>query len=508
MDHNKETSEGRAKKIKEREIQNHQNKMFMIEQLRNGKTPKLLAGRTRLKAALFIRSRYEELLNSNGKRTLSEITEYIQNYQGVPSGIRIHRWMLKSKEKAVTPELVKAYQNSSMPQKHTSVYLNLVAALAELAGWNQEDAMIAFVDETGLSDRFSKRNLGDIDLEFDPRVKFAGLLREFVADVAHKSDLANIFGRAEHLQVGWNPNEGPSALFLKDAFQRFTPTSVTSGQWLTDALPPLPSVVLANIPFGHLPDAEFTLKPNIDGNDTDFEFDQNSIRKVTGSATAYWVLHLAIAPQPSGGVQPLLVRTTKLSVSIVGLEDGNALPIEFNVSPHEDAFDELHLDHYCRSSIDWNNNYNIIFDRNTSDTLKELEAKERLYRNPRRKNETDELAPNDDIPVARITRVSPQSIQDWLLDDLDFMDAQTELGPILAPFEGIAEDEPSTWFIGKSLARNMEFAIRDKSLKAEFEKWISTFRTTLIDLEQQHLVKMEGENRRLRAVWKAEDVKK
>ena len=380
----------------------------------------------------------------------------------------------------------------------------LVAALADMAGQDPDDAMIAFMDQTGLSDRLSSRLLDSIDEDLDPRLKLSDLLRKHAAHTAEQFDLASLFERAERLQTGWNPDLGPKAILLEDALQRFTPASVFSGVWMLDALPPLPAVALASIPFGHLGDAGFVLEPAIRPDGEDGPDDHHQERHLTGTATAYWHLHLAIAPQPSGGVQPCLLRTTRLSVKLDIGQDTEALWSDFDVYPHQDALSELDHGNPRLASIELDGRRGISFDQKTSERLRKLDKKDRLYRKPRRKNETDEEPHHDTIPFARLVSVAPQSIQDWLVDDLEFAGAQVLRSPILSDFDSSTQDWPRAWFIGPSLARDLELAIRVDALQAGFRDWVTAYEASLKALEEEHLSEMTAADLALRARWRAD----
>ncbi len=500
-DHN---NQEKIAQIKEWAARIRGRKLLQIGRLRDGKVKKHLEGEIRLKAALFVRSRYGALLKPQGQFTMDEITRHLENFDGIPRGLKIHRWMLKKTVSEITPELVADYRERPEPQKKTWMYLKLVAALADMAGQDPDDAMIAFMDQTGLSDRLSSRPLDWIDEDLDPRLKLSDLLRHHAAHTAEQFDLASLFERAERLQAGWNPDRGPKAILLEDAFQRFTPASVFSGAWVVDALPPLPAVALASIPFGHLGDAGFVLEPAITPDGDDGPDDRQQERHMTGTATAFWHLHLAIAPQPGGGVQPCLLRTTRLSVTLDIGQDAEVLRADFDVDPHQDDLYELAPGNLRPASIELDGRRRITFDQETWKRLQKLENKGRVYRESRRNDETDEGPPHESIPLARLVSVAPQSIQDWLLDDLELAGAQVLRSPILSTFDSPTQDWPRTWFIAPSLARDLELAIRHDALQVGFRDWVTAYEASLKALEEERLTEMTAADLALRARWRAD----
>ncbi len=100
--------------------------------------------------------------------------------------------------------------------------------------------------------------------------------------------------------------------------------------------------------------------------------------------------------------------------------------------------------------------------------------------------------------------VAPQSIQDWLLDDLELAGAQVLRSPILSAFDSPTQDWPRTWFIAPSLARDLELAIRHDALQVGFRDWVTAYEASLKALEEERLSEMTAADLALRARWRAD----
>lgn len=473
-------------------------KLRTIELLLDGTRTKHLEGETRLLAARIVRKLYERVLKPNGELSLEEITTHLENSPGIAPGLKLHRWMLKKDETEITQDLIAYYRDRPEPQKKTRVYLRLVAALAELCEENPEDVMIAFVDETGLWDRLSSRTDGSSSDDLDPRFRLADLLRHQAAHIADRFDLASLFGRAERLQAGWNPDLGPEAILLHDALQPISATNTFAGAWEVDALPALPAALLASIPFGQFTNAGFILSQSEVDTRGPGRLIDGAIRR-TGSATAFWDLYLAISPHAAGGVRPCFVRTTRLMVT---LDDADTDEMEeFNVLPHNEALSGLLLDWRYACKIQHDGERNIFFDQQTAEAFDQAFDSEKVYRNARRG--IDEDSPDNDLPFARIEPVTPRAIQDWLIDDLNYGSAEVRTIPELWEPHDAPAAAP-TWFITPSLARNLEIAIRRDALQSRFSDWITRFETSLTALEESRRQEMEETDLNLRARWRAE----
>jgi hypothetical protein len=469
-----------------------------IERLKEGGAPKHLEGKTRLNAALLIRKRYEELLKPHGPHSMTEIQEHLGNAAGAGE-VKIHRWMLRKGETEVTQSLIIHYAERAEPQKKTGGYLRIVGALAELAGDDPEEAMIAFLHQTGLSDRLDlKGGLAAYDPR-DPRLSLADLLRDFAASVAEQNDLASLFDTAERLQLAWNPADGPIAVLLDAWHERMTRRGALDGLWLVNALPPFPSVPLARIPFAHVEEAGFDLG----GRAPDRQKGAATEHR-RGSATAYWRLHLSIAPAPGGGVMPCFLRTTGLTVRLA-FPDGSPEPRQsFDIADHEDDLFELVPGGRDRAWIDLDGPKWIAFDAVTAARVENPQAQAALYRTRKRLRRTDdEMPPHEGLPFARLTHVSPASIEDWLLDMPDPVLAAVELEPALAAASEWCDPGMETWMRGPSLARDLEIALRTGVLRDALSEWVESYRQSLTELEEAYLARMGDADRELRTKWRS-----
>ncbi len=474
-------------------------KLRAIELLLDGTRTKHLEGEMRLRAARFVRKLYERVLKPNGEMSLEEITSYLEKSPGIALGLKLHRWMLKKDETEVTLDLIAYYRDRPEPQKKTRVYLSLVAALADLCEENRDDAMIAFVDQTGLWDRLSIRTDGSRSDDLDPRLRLADLIRHQAAHIADRFDLAGLFGRAERLQAGWNPDVGPEAILLHDALQPISAENTFAGAWEVDALPALPSALLASIPFGQVTDANFMLS-QLDAEATGPGRSSDDAIHRTGTATAFWNLHLAISPQAADGVRPCFVRTTSLMVTLDDTDTGGVE--EFNVLPHKEALSGLCFDWRYACKVQHGGEHVIFFDQQTTERFYQAFDKGTAYREVRRPG-IDEVSPDDGLPFARIEPVTPRSIQDWLIDDLKYDAAEVRTIPELwVPPDG--SNATPTWFITPSLARSLEIAVRDDALQSRFTDWITRYEISLTALEESRRKEMEAADLDLRARWRAE----
>ncbi|PKQ10801.1 MAG: hypothetical protein CVT70_17715 [Alphaproteobacteria bacterium HGW-Alphaproteobacteria-1] len=476
-----------------------QRDLNQIARLIKGEALKHLEGETRLKAALFIRSSYQELLKPRGPYSMTEIKERLEAELGRANEFKIHRWMLRKTETHVTKSLTDHYKTRAEPQKKTSGYLKLTAALAKIAGTDPDDAMISFMQQTGLSDRLAQRGGLVANEALDPRLGLADLLREFAAHVAERHDLARLFDAAERLQAGWNPDQGPIALLLWDGGDRFTRQTALDGFWLVDSLPPFPSVCLARVPFGHVNNAGFDLR-----DDSESVSSGTATIHARGSATASWRLHLAIVPAPGGGVIPCFLRTTNLTVyleSVEGSLDHNGI---FDVSHHEDDLFELVPGYRDRATIFLDGTKRVAFDEATTKRVEDPQAYKDLYRHRKdRRNTDDEMPPHEGIPVAHLTPVSPAAIQHWLLDVPDFAGATVEPEPILSEYSAWYDPELATWMRGPSLARDLEVALRRDVLFDEFSKWITDYSRSLSLLDGDYRARVIKADLDLHSRWRA-----
>jgi hypothetical protein len=475
-----------------------QYELNQIARLRRGEAPKHLEGATRLKAALFIRSRYEALLKPLGPYSMTEIKERLEAALGRKKDFKIHRWMLLKTETQVTPQLVEKYSARAEPQKKIAGYLELTAALAELAGSDPEDAVISFMNQTGLADRLAQRGGLEADDPLDPRLNLADLLRDFATQVSERLDLAGLFATAERLQAGWNPDEGPTAVFLEYGHERFTRRTASDGFWPVDPLPPFPSVCLARIPFGHVADAGFVLRAPGARNGTDA-----FAVPARGSATAFWRLHLSIVPTPGGVVLPCFLRTTGLKVCLHSGEAAFEQDRAFDISHHEDDLFELVPDYHDRAYIDLDGPKRISFDKTTTEKVEDPRAHAALYRRRKELAHTDdETPPHEILPFARLTPVGPEAIQHWLLDEPDIKGTTVEREPILAGFHGWDDPALASWMRGPCLARELEAALRTGLLLEAFSEWVTSYRQSLSELDADYLARLAKADAALRAGWR------
>lgn len=447
--------------------------------------PKHLDTEPRLHAALYIRQQFESLIRPKGSLRVAELEAKLGS-NGL-SGIRIHRWMVRASEREINEEMIKYYKNRPEPLKKTKTYFELAAALARIGGDDPVEAKIALFRRTGLDTLPLGNDATVAASDFDASNGLLQLLRRFASDTAYRLDLGHMFDSTERLQAGWSPHNEGSVFIMSNALQPYSRRTIFSGFWLMDEIPALPTVRLAEFPLATLYQAKVHLGS-----------DPASLKTLTGTLRATWSLRLAIVPDGRAGVAPCLLRTTRLYFEP---EPGTSVADEgrWEIRHYGDGLEDLWIDERGRiPHVSHDPSLQIRF---AEDTVAHYETlRETLYI----RTKPDESLPHEGIPCAMIEPLDLARFRLWFRDGAGREDEEIERAPVLAYSQVQTDGDISEWFNTPCLARDLELAVRDGSLRAQFKKAASEMRRSLQALEKQRIAQMGEIDRQLLETWAAE----
>jgi hypothetical protein len=469
-----------------------------IDALVAGSDKKFLTDDARLRAALFISRLYSQA-KAHGHRP-----KLIESHCGAVAqageDFRIHRWMLRQSETEITPELKQRYAGKAEPARKVRLYLRLVAGLAELLAKEPFVLQQEFLAVTGLNSRPLPRDPMLDPAEVQPELRLAHLLRDHAAQMADRLDLARLFQRAERLQAGWSLHDGPVAKLMESEF-RFDPKSPpTFVLWLDDEVPPYPSVKVGRIPYGALA-GSFSVVPL-----TDFGAEPSQNREaltLEGSATVYWELYLAIAPNGDMGVGSYLIRNASVDIQLP-MGDAGAMITHTLLDAHDDLWGLQPME--VQGKL-WGNQFYDggwwqvhLADATAGAFSADPALWASCYRPERRGGDLEEYPPSHDVPNARITPTTAQNIHDWLVEDLSLPPRLGSAAPIPDP-NLYGETTVVTWNRGSSLANWVEAALHNGRLDAAFEDWVVRYSASLGDLERGWFDAAQRDEAALRDRW-------
>lgn len=469
-----------------------------IAHLLDGGDPKQIHGNEdRLRAALYISKLYKQVKTD---WSLLEIKARCGAAIDGSEDFRIHRWMLLKSETEITPELIERYAKRSEPARKVRTYLQLVAVLAKMNGDDPMLLQTEFITTTGLNVRQKPKDLLNDISEVQPELKLANLLSRHAALIAERFDLLSLFQRAERLQAGWNMENGPVAISLagEDGYPRFDqqlPANYTL--WYESAIPPYPAIIIARIPYGNIT-STFSVVPF---KDDGIAIDENREPLIlNGFATAYWNLHLAIAPDGRFSIGSYFIRSTSVDIQIP--LDGEQT---FTLREAREDLSSFFPHSNCPNLFNHNGLWQIHF---TSEVTEHILAEREKniafwsanYRPVKNDDPLDETPPSDTVPNARITSVNAQSIRDWLIEDRSLLTgiATVETLRLLSPPR---ELNPSTWCQGDTLAKWLETELHNGFIDERFKNWIDQYNRSLDDLEKLWFDNAQRSESELRLKW-------
>ncbi len=471
-----------------------------IDALIAGGDPKILNSDQRLRAALFISKLYAQAKAL--KHRPKEIETHCGAVTKAGEDFRIHRWMLRQSETAITPELKQRYAGKAEPARNVRIYLKLVAGLAEILAKDPFNLQQEFLTFTGLNAKPLPPDPMLDPSEVQPELRLARLLRDHAAQMADRLDLVKLFQRAKRLQAGWNLHDGPVAKFLDPTFSgpfdpKLPPTFVL---WLEIEVPPYPSVKIGRIPYGFLA-GSFSVVPLTDDG---AEASQDRATLILeGSATAYWELYLAIAPTGDMGVGSYMIRGSSVDIHLP-MGDAGAM-VSHTLRDAEDDLWSLWPEEFQgarrRNQFFQDGRWQV----HLTDAMAERFSSDpafwpSCYRPERRGGTLEEHPPSHDIPYARIAPTTAQNILDWLLEDLSLPARLGGAAPMLDP-SLYGETAVVTWNRGESFAFRVEAALHNGRLDAGFQDWVARYNASLSELKQKWFDDAQRDEGALRDRW-------
>ena len=489
------TDQDRARRISARVREDMQSR---IDALIAGGDPKLLTDDARLRAALFISKLYA-LAKATGHRPKA-IEAHCGNVTQAGEDFRIHRWMLRQSEKEITPELTQRYVGKAEPGRKVRLYLKLISGLAEMLKKDPFNLQQEFLAVTGLNARALPRDPMLDPAEVQPELRLSRLLRDHAAQMADRLDLAKLFQRGERLQAGWSLHDGPVAKFMESDFRFDLKSPPTFVAWLDIEVPPYPSVKVGRIPYGFLA-GSFSAVPLTDDG-TEPSQDRATLT-LDGSATAYWELHLAIAPTGDMGVGSYMIRNASVDIKLP-MGDGGAMITHTLRDAHDDLWGLQSVEVQGRL---WGNIFHHdgwwqvhLTDAMTRTFSSDPAFWESCYRLERRGGELEEYPPSHSVPNARITPTTARSIHDWLVEDLSLPPRLGGAAPLIYDhLDG--KMDAVTWNKGASFAARVEAALHNGRLDALFRDWVEQYNLSLTELERTWFDAAQRDEYALRDRW-------
>lgn len=460
--------------------------------LKDGK--RKLEGDQRLEAALMVSQLYQEVRKA---KLTAEVAPTCENEKVSGEGaFRIARWKLHDRIEVVNAEARSKYpKHGPTPLKNAATYLRLVAALAGIIGRDRDETQIELLERAGLA-----KEIGPVtEDEANPALRLSRLLQDLVRDLAVSLDIQSLWTEAESVSAGWDPYGAPVAMALEESIEsdafRVSPAGRFYPVLFDGGVPPFPAIRIARIPFGQLR-GEFVVR-------TSFDDEHGTV--APGVVTAYWDLHLAIAPTGPLSASAYFMRScldelrleapiSKTLVAKSTLSDFEYFSNEMTWSG-QNSFDEP-----CCNDVNFSESFELAWSRLVKQN--KSPASSSFFRPSRSANQLDgDETPTDTYEYLRFNPVSPRSVQDWLIDDLSYGDGpdHRKSEPVNLPWE----TRRTLWSPRGTLAWHVEAGLHDGSIEAALRDWVADYRASLADFTGSRRAQAEADEQALRERWRA-----
>lgn len=475
-----------------------------IAGLRKGEPVKSFKGDARLEAALLVGQLYATAMET---RSSTEICEALSDLDKSKEPFRIHRWLIKSTDAAVTDELRRKYAKRPEPQKKIRVYIELVDQLARMIGDDPFARVWELLERTRLTERLGRKEPSLVSADVEPRQRLASLLNLHAAHICEVLDIPALWQKAEKLQMGWDMSKGPVPIPIDQGIMqnRFrSDSSATQLRWLAFEAPPYPSVRLGRLPVGSFSE-KFEIRRILPASSEHLRID--------GQLALYWDLWLTIAPVGRYAVGSFLSRIPGFGLNFpdgksaeLSVEEGALVDNSFKLSGQTlsiQTVDEADFSAARPVQIHEEEVWQLSFPPERFDAILSDPAMWSAYIRPARIDVPDDID-DEEMPFIRTCRVTQKSVADWLEPDFTIEGIGRFLPQIHLLPSASGERQVAGWITHDCIARDVEQALHSGVLDQGFKAWTDAFRPELDRREDEWSAAALAAEADLRERWHRE----